>query len=36
LIDPARASNALAGLHQAHNELLAEVSVLQAASGGRR
>jgi serine/threonine-protein kinase len=36
LIDPARASTALAGLHQAHNELLAEVSVLQAASGGRR
>lgn len=36
LMDPARASAALAQLQTWHNEVLAEVSVLQAANGGRR
>lgn len=36
VMDPTRASAALAQLQTWHNEVLAEVSVLQAASGGRR
>lgn len=36
LLNPARAAAALAQLQTWHNELLAEVSVLQAASGGSR
>jgi hypothetical protein len=36
LMDPARATAALALLQTWHNEVLAEVSVLQAADGGRR
>lgn len=36
LLDPVRATAALALLQTWHNEVLAEVAVLQAASGGRR
>ena len=36
LMDPTRATAALALLQTWHNEVLAEVSVLQAANGGRR